>query len=165
MDTEDGGETSVRRSGRRKKEISYKDLEAKSPNAATPEDPVEEEEEEEEEEPDEDEPFIDEVVPGRRGRKRRVVDDNDPAAESSGKRSGIGARGWDDRLYALAGTEPAAMASMAEKVEKWKDVVARIPDELVDYTVGWCMGIGNWRPGGDERQKVDFIESRLVPIF
>lgn len=156
MDAEDGG-TTVRRSSRKRKEISYQVIEdGESPTSATPqlaEEPAEEP----------DDAFVDdalEAVPLRRGRKRRPVDgDHVPSV----KKEGIGAKTWDDRIYALAGSDPAARAAMVEKADNWRDVLVNIPDELLDYTIGWGVCKENWGRGGDEQQKVEFIEAKSSP--
>ena len=162
MDSEDG-ERPLRRSGRRKTEISYKDLEARSSNSATPEaigEPYEADGLDELDEPDEpDAAFVDEPVPERRGRKRRAPDDTDH--KPGNKQPGVAARGWDDRIYALGGTDRAAMAALGERVEKWKEVLTKIPDELVDYTIGWGICEGSWGPEPCEQQKAGFIPLRL----
>jgi hypothetical protein len=159
MNAEDGG-TTVRRSSRKRKEISYKAIEGASPTSGTP-DPVDEPFEEPVEERDdafEDEPV--EAVPLRRGRKRRPADgEHDPSV----KKEGIGARTWDDRIYALAGSDQAARAAMVEKADKWRDVLVNIPDELLDYTIGWGVCEGSWDSGVDDRQKVEFIEAKSYP--
>lgn len=155
MDAEDGG-TTVRRSNRKRKEISYQAIEGQSPTSATPE-PVEEPVEEQ------DEPFVDETVeavPLHRGRKKRPADgETDPSV----KKEGVGPRTWDNQIYSLAGSDPAARAAMAEKVDKWRDILVNIPDELLDYTIGWGVCEGSWDNGGDERQKVEFIEAKSYP--
>src|SRR5579859_5474986 len=153
MAAEDG-ETPVRRSSRKRKEISYKDVEGvTSPNSATPE-TVEVEVEEL------DAAFVDEPVPEPKPKKKaRAAEygDVDPAS----KKLGIGAKGWDDRIYALAGTDQDTATAMGERVDKWKDVLGKIPEELLDYTIGWGIATGSWGAGGGERQNVEFIDSRL----
>ena len=159
MNAEDGG-TPVRRSSRKRKEISYKAIEGESATSET-RDPVDEPFEEPVEEPDdvfEDEPV--EAVPLRRGRKRRPTDgEHDPSV----KKEGIGARTWDDRIYALAGSDQTARAVIVEKADKWRDVLENIPDELLDYTIGWGVCEGSWDSDADERQKAEFIDAKSYP--
>lgn len=159
MNAEDGG-TTVRRSGRKRKEISYQAIEGASPTSATPDSVYESVEEPVEEQ---DDAFVDEsveVVPLRRGRKRRPADGEH---DSTVKKEGIGARTWDNRIYALAGSDRAVRAVMVEKADKWRDVLVNIPDELLDYTIGWGVCEGSWDSGAVERQKVEFIEAKSYP--
>lgn len=152
----DDEETSVRRSSRKRKSVSYKDIEGvRSPDSATSKEPAEEPVEE----PVED-PFVDELPPEPRPKKKaKAVEEDD--VDPPSKKLGINAKGWDGRIYALAGTDQDAIAAMGDRAEKWKDVLGRIPEELLDYTIGWGIANGSWGTSGGERQKVELIDLRL----
>jgi hypothetical protein len=167
----------LRRSTRTRKPISYKDLEepkifssatsevseahtnATSADLSSGEPPSEEDDEDEE---DEEDYFSEDERPTKRrsGRKLKKQLRSAPSYTSKlGPMRFPSAR--DLKLYTMSGTDQFAMDMYTRRIEKWKDVLAEIPEELLDYTAGWGVCQGDWAGQGGEGQQIELISKEF----
>lgn len=142
-----GEEHAVRRSTRKRKHISYKGL----GNDAEDSSP--------------DPPFIDEP-PSQPPNKKRLPptsatrEDSEPPSSLISKRSNkFSLASREGRLTTIAGTDKTIRDNILRNLENWKDVLTQVPEELLDYTVGWVICTGDWNGKGGERQKSEIIQS------
>jgi hypothetical protein len=137
----------LRRSSRKRKEISYKDL-GNTPNDS----------DESETAPTEKQPR------NKKPRKSAVTEETSyiPHPEKShtdSKSLNTYAKSREGRLNALAGTDESARQIVLSRMDKWKAVLARVPEELLDYTIGWGACIGDWKEKGGDRQSSEILHS------
>jgi hypothetical protein len=147
METGDG-KPALRRSTRQRKEISYNSL-GKLPDSPSPE-PTEE--------PDSE--FVEKPA-WRRGRGRPRHDDEKTYVIS--KSDTIRHGRIEDRLTAVAGTDADTQATLAKRMDRWKNILSEVPDELLNYSIGWGSCTGEWGDKGGERQKPKLLEPTLMP--
>jgi hypothetical protein len=142
------GKPSLRRSTRQRKEISYNSL-GKLPDSPSPE-PTEE--------PDSE--FVEKPTWRRaRGRPRHDGENTYVAVKSDQLRHGR----IEDRLTAVAGTDADTQATLAKRMDKWKNILSEVPEELLNYSIGWGSCAGEWGDKGGERQKLKLLEAKLMP--
>ena len=146
MTTESPG---LRRSSRKRKEISYKDL------GKTPEDS----------DGSEISPIEKPTSEKKRPRKSVVTEETSyvPPPEKShtdSKGLNTNTKGREGRLNALAGTDENVRQIVLNRMDKWKGVLANVPEELLDYTIGWGECIGDWKGKGGHRQR-----SQILHLF
>ena len=137
----------LRRSSRKRTQISYKDL-VGSPDA--------------------------EPTPEPTSRRKRKAGDSDredsygPQVEDvdfqSRRTSGLkGSR--EAKFYALTGDNEAKKRKFERHMKAWKDVLTKVPEELCDYKVGWGVCEGNWEGSGGERQVFERIEGYVICLL
>ena len=154
MAGEDAG-PSLRRSSRKRKVISYKDLGAPSEDNDTPEPEfIEEEEEEEDDEPT--------FKPINKKRSLRNISTPEVPTTKVDKRSTNGYTTREGRLNSIGGTDESIRDSILQQLAKWRDVLGKVPEELLDYTIGWGICTGDWNGKGGSRQKIEIPESSLL---
>jgi hypothetical protein len=160
----DGEETpNVRRSGRLRTYISYRDLarlsETPDSEAGTPESLS-----------SSPSTVLDDSDDSTRGNRkgRRRIDDNITvdddkefrAVKLHGKsraRSEHFMASKEGRLTSIAGTSAISRMAVAQRLERWKDIFEEIPDDLVDFTIGWGVYTGDWNGEGGSGQKSTVI--------
>lgn len=64
----------------------------------------------------------------------------------------------DSRIISISGTDENVQAAMLDRMRKWKDVLEHIPENLLDYTIGWGVASGDWNGKGGGRQKYDILQ-------
>ena len=149
----------VRRSGRQRKPISYKDMHGDSPSHDDSPEPVpvvangseaEDEElstsESEEMDADDDDDDVAPIRPRRAAAQRPHADSSITKISKEGKFAFLA--GDDDRVRDLVAT----------RYKKWKNVLTGIPAELLEYTIGWGLCSGDWKGKGGERQKFEMLD-------
>jgi hypothetical protein len=62
-------------------------------------------------------------------------------------------RSREGRLHGMAGSDESLKEDLFDRLEKWKKVFENVPDELLDYTIGWGVCTGDWDGKGGDRQK------------
>jgi hypothetical protein len=63
----------------------------------------------------------------------------------------------EGRLTSIAGTSATSRMAVAQRLETWKEIFEEIPDELVDFTIGWGVYTGDWNGEGGSGQKLTTI--------
>jgi hypothetical protein len=48
-------------------------------------------------------------------------------------------------------------------MDKWKNILSEVPEELLNYSIGWGSCAGEWGDKGGERQKLKRLEAKLMP--
>lgn len=140
----DESQSSVRRSGRQRKEVAYSKL-GKASYSPSPERDSEESDTEFDEKP---------LLRRPRGRPRKD-DDNiylDPPRSKK----------HESRSTVLSETDSDRQATLFKRMDRWKHFLSEVPDELLNYSIGWGQCTGNWGDEGGERQKVEFLEQKLT---
>jgi hypothetical protein len=149
---EEGEGYSLRRSSRKRKEISYKGL---SPPAT---------EENNSPEPE----FIDEdddELAFKPINKKQSLRNASTSVTPSLKVDKRGANAYttrEGRLNSMGGTDESIRDIVLQRLEKWRDVLRKVPEELFDYTIGWGIYTGDWNGEGGSRQKLELLDSSLL---
>ena len=152
MSAEEGGR-SLRRSSRKRKEISYSNLiapAAEDNNSPEPE-------------------FIDEdnyeptFKPINKKQSLRNASASEvPSPKVDNKRSINAYNTREGRLHSMGGTDESIRNAVLQRLEKWRDVLRRVPEELFDYTIGWGICTGDWNEKCGSRQKTELLDLSLV---
>jgi len=154
----------LRRSGRQRKPISYRDL-GNSPSRDSSPDtpPFVANDSEPDEEPDEDEPNLeaDDDDSVRAAKRPRPAAARAPVIETSetvGKPP-MSKVSKEVRFAFLAGNDEDLREILQARWKNWKDTLTEIPQELLDYTIGWGTCSGDWEGKGGRRQKVEILDT------
>jgi hypothetical protein len=140
---------SLRRSSRKRKEISYKDL-----NSPTVEDNNSPEPEFIDE--DDDEPAF---KPINKKQSLRNASTSVVLSPKVDKRSVNAYTTREGRLNSMGGTDESIRNIILHRLEKWRDVLRKVPEELLDYTIGWGICTGDWNGKCGSRQKIELLDS------
>jgi hypothetical protein len=62
----------------------------------------------------------------------------------------------------MAGSDDSAREIYIRRLEKWKDVLAEIPEELLDETAGWGVCEGGWAGEGGKEQLCQSITLEFI---
>jgi hypothetical protein len=149
--TEEEGH-SLRRSTRKRKEISYKGLAtpaAEENNSPEPEFIDE----------DDDEPAF---KPINKKQSLRDASTSVAPSQKADKRSVNAYTTREGRLMSMGGTDESIRDIVLQRLEKWRDVLRNVPEELLDYTIGWGIYTGDWNGKGGNRQKLELLDSSLL---
>jgi len=90
------------------------------------------------------------------GRKRRKIEDEEeqPAVNFNIVKKDAGFMGSrEGRLTSLAGSGLKARTTVHERLERWRDSATRVPEELLEFSIGWGVCQGEWGGEGGERQR------------
>ena len=145
---------SLRRSSRKRKEISYKDL--ISPAAEDNSSP----EPESIDENDDDEPAFKPI--NKKKSLRNTSTSEIPSPRVDNKRSANAYTTKEGRLHSMGGTDESIRITIQQRLEKWRDVLRKVPEELFDYTIGWGICTGDWDGKGGSRQKMETLDLSLL---
>src|ERR1700738_3197998 len=161
-------DTTVRRSGRIRTQISYQDLakvsEGSSSEVASPE-------------TSDTESVSDSISSSpprqksRASRPRKDVPISENPSEiraityRNSKRSDNYLNSREGRLSSISGTNVNARITVLERLEKWKDVLTQIPEELLDFTIGWGVCTGDWHGEGGAGQNFKVIADGVLSPF
>ena len=143
---------SLRRSSRKRKKISYKDL--NSPAAEDSNSP------EPEFIDDDDEPAFKPI--NKKHSLRNASTSEVPSPKLDNKRSAIAYTTREGRLNSMGGTDESIRDIVLQRLEKWRDVLRKVPEELIDYTIGWGICTGDWNGKGGSRQKPELLDSSCL---
>ena len=157
--------STVRRSGRQRKPISYKDLGGSPSRDSSPDTPAfVANASEPDDEPDEDEPDLeadddDDSLhaakrPRRAAARPAVTETSDTVSKAP--MSKVSKEG---RFAFLAGNDEDLREILQARWKNWKDTLTEIPQELLDYTIGWGTCSGDWEGKGGQRQKVEILDT------
>lgn len=149
-EAEDGH--SLRRSSRKRKEISYKDLTmptAEDSNSPEPE-------------------FIDEDDDGpafkpidKKESLRNASTSIAPSLKVD-KRNTNAFATKEGRLNSMGGTDESIREIVLQRLDNWRDVLRRVPEELLDYSIGWGICTGDWNGKGGSRQKTELLNMSRI---
>ena len=64
----------------------------------------------------------------------------------------------EGRFTFLAGNDEDLREILETRRKNWKDTLTEIPQELLDYTIGWGTCSGDWEGKGGQRQKVEIVD-------
>lgn len=182
---EDGdGGSNVRRSGRKRKEISYAGLSGDTEGAADEIPPAaspassHSPSESVSSSPEPSTPstvYISDSPPraSRRGVRPRkdmsaTVEDSHESTGinfSSKKRADQYLSTKDGRLTSIAGTSTAVRKALKERLDNWKDVISGVPEELVDFSIGWGVCTGDWQGEGGSGQRFTVLNDEYSSIY
>jgi hypothetical protein len=142
------GQSELRRSTRKRKEISYKDLENAAEDNITDASVVVEPPSE---------------PPNKKPSSKSAAtkEDYEPSSPSPKpeRRSNLASLGSKEgRLTSIVGTDESLRDVLLERLENWKNVLTKVPEELLDYTIGWGVCVGTWNGKGGDRQTFEIIQ-------
>jgi hypothetical protein len=149
MPGEEEGHT-LRRSTRKRKEISYKDLisPAAEDNTSPEPDFIDEN--------DDDEPTFKPI--NKKQSLRNTTTSEIPSTKVDNKRSANAHTTKEGRLHSMGGTDESIRIIVQQRLEKWRDVLRKVHEELFDYTIGWGICTGDWNGEGGTRQKMEILD-------
>jgi hypothetical protein len=140
----EAGQPSLRRSGRQRKDITYNKI-GKLSNSPSPESSEELDAE-----------FVQKPLL-RRSRGRPRKDDDNIYLESRRRKK------YESLSSVPAETDSESQAGLSKRMNKWKHILSEVPEELLNYSIGWGRCTGDWGNKGGERQKAKFLEQKLTP--
>lgn len=131
--------TVLRRSTRQRKEISYDEL-LGSPESSTE---------------------LDSSVSHKRkrGPKPKPFEPAFHSISVDKRANTIHSSSREGRIYAMAGSDGDMQRQLFEKMEKWRNVFDNVPEELLDFSVGWGTCTGDWDGKVGDRQNVKTFSS------
>jgi hypothetical protein len=147
MAEKDGG-TPLRRSTRQRKDISYKDIEKAAEIPDTPN--------------SRDDEFNQSPRNLKRGPKPKPFEPTPRRISTDIRANSIYSTSREGRIYSIAGSDESVQLQIFEKMEKWRNVYDEVPDELLDYTVGWGVCTGDWNGNAGDRQKAKIFPYSLI---
>jgi hypothetical protein len=141
------GQPELRRSTRKRKEISYKDLEGAAKDNITDASVVE---------PPSKPPSKKHSIKSVTTKEDYEPSSPSPEPERRSNPASLGNK--EGRLTSIVGTDESLRDVLLKRLENWKNVLIKVPEELLDYTIGWGVCVGTWNGKGGDRQKFEIIQ-------
>jgi hypothetical protein len=151
-----------RRSSRKRKPISYKDLGDSPSKDSSPGTPPFIANDSEPDDQDPDSPDFEDADDDSVSAKRpkRAAAQRAPAgtadASASVPMSKVSKEG---RFAFLAANDEDLRQVLETRFRNWKNVLTEIPQELLDYTIGWGTCSAGWDGKGGQRQEAEILEA------